>query len=492
MAKLMMTLSLLVTILFSPLLMVGASLPATNSDYVPFDNFISAQMNKHGLSGVSLAIVKNGELAYMKGYGNSGSNPVTPETQMFIGSLSKSFTGLAIAQLVEQGKIDLQAPIQTYIPWFTISNTDEAAKIKIHHLLHHTSGLSESGFSVVLPANASMEEMARSLRLARLTAPVGTKFQYFNYGYDLLAYIVEIVSGEKYADYLKAHIFDPLGMSSSTADPSAAVEISPGTTRIFGFSIPMRQKVRVHDIGSGFIVSTAEDLSRYMIAMINLANHKENGVLNPESATWFFQPDIASYGMGWFIDEGNNLIYHGGAIDNFHTEQFFYPATGSGFILLVNQGHYLDHLMSCSQLTDGVKALLEGRNPPLVSTGISTRWIGWGIGAFVLFLLITLAKSNLISWKERSQGYSRSKLFWDVAINFLIPTGILLVICLFLRANLGYRFNPITYLVMLPSVMPDVFVLVVLGTLPDYIQGIIKLIWIIRQKKMIIGNAALS
>ena len=109
---------------------------------------------------------------------------------MFIGSQSKSFTALAVAQLAEHGKLDLNAPVQTYFPWFRVADEAASSQIMINHLLHHTSGLSESGHSVILPADATTEQAVRSLAQARLTAPVGTKHQYFNIGYDVLTYII--------------------------------------------------------------------------------------------------------------------------------------------------------------------------------------------------------------------------------------------------------------------------------------------------------------
>jgi CubicO group peptidase (beta-lactamase class C family) len=145
---------------------------------------------------------------------------MTPQTQMLIGSQSKSFTALAIAQLAEQGKLDLNAPVQTYIPWFRVADETASARITVNHLLHHTSGLSDSGFGVVLPDDATPEQAVRSLAQAQLTAPVGSKHQYFNLGYTTLAYIIELVSGQSYADYVQAHILAPLGMDSSTADPA--------------------------------------------------------------------------------------------------------------------------------------------------------------------------------------------------------------------------------------------------------------------------------
>ena len=165
--------------LFAALTPASAASTLSNGiDFAAFDSTIAAQVDKHGLPGVALAVVENGEIVYAKGYGSAGDGlPMTSQTQMLIGSQSKSFTALAIAQLAEQGKLDLSAPVQTYIPWFRVTDEAASARITLNHLLHHTSGLSDSGFSVVLPPETTLEQSVRSLAQAQLTAPVGSKHQ---------------------------------------------------------------------------------------------------------------------------------------------------------------------------------------------------------------------------------------------------------------------------------------------------------------------------
>jgi len=456
----------------------AAAAPAGQIDYPALDAAIAAQMSKHGLPGVALAVVEGDEVVYLKGYGTAGrSRPMTTQTPMFIGSQSKSFTALAVVQLAAQGKIDLDAPVQTYIPWFQVDDPSASALITANHLLHHTSGLSEAGYAVLLPDDATYEQAVRSLAHARLTAPLGTRFQYFNRGYSTLAYLVEVVSGERYADYLRAHVFVPLGMAHTTADPASVTNVAQGYSRFFGFPVPVRQGVRDYEIGAGYIVSTAEDLARYAIAMKNGGA----GVLSPEFAQKLFAAGQGGYGMGWFVADGGAKIYHGGANEAFRTDVNLYGRSDRAFVLLTNEGHQADHFISASQLADSVEAVVLGKAPPPVSQGWSVRWVGWAVGAFVL-LLVILAVRNfaaLPGWRKRAQHMTPARRAWDVAISFIIPTAILLVVFSQLKAFYGYRFNLLTNLVNFRLVMPDVFVLTLVGTLPDYIQGIIKLFWVL-------------
>jgi CubicO group peptidase (beta-lactamase class C family) len=449
-------------------------LPAKDIDFALLDSVIEAQMSKHGIPGVALAVVEDGEIVYLKGYGTAGGGrPMTPQTQMFIGSQSKSFTALAVAQLDEQGKLDLNAPVQTYIPWFRVADEAASKEITINHLLHHTSGLSDSGYGVVLPIDATPEQAVRSLAEAKLTATVGTKHQYFNTGYSVLSYIIELVSGESYADYVQNHILDPLHMDTSTAAPSTADGLSQGYSRLFGFPFPMEQRVPAYGVGEGYIVSTAEDMARYAITFMD----RGGGVISPVGMRKILIPGVGSYGMGWYIVDGGAKIFHGGANETFRTDVNIYPSQGRAFVLLSNEGHQFDHFVSASQLSNSVEAVVLGRIPPPVSNGWSVRWMGWGLGILVLGLLALHTRNffSLRTWSERTRNLPKAKRVLDVAISFIIPTVILIVVFTQVKAFYGDRFNLWTNIAYLRLGLPDVFILLLVGTLPDFIQGVAKI-----------------
>ncbi len=448
--------------------------PAGDIDWTELDAIVAAQMEKHGLPGAALAVVKGDEIVYLQSYGTAGhGRPMSPQTQMFIGSQSKSFTALAIAQLAEQGKLDLDAPVQAHIPWFRVADEDASRKITINHLLHHTSGLSEAGYGVLLPPDATAEQAVRSLAQAQSTAPVGTRHQYFNLGYDVLAYLVQVVSGERYADYVQEHVFAPLGMNDTTADPSTAGDLAQGYSRLFGFAVPMRQIVRDYEIGAGYIVSTAEDLARYAIAI----NNGGAGLVSSEMMQRMLTPGEGAYGMGWMIVDRGAKVFHGGANETFRTDVNLYPKRDSAFVLLTNEGHQIDHFVSAAQLTASVEAAVLGRTAPSVSQGWSVRWIGWGMGLFILVLIIFHTRNFLAlrTWSERARNWSTPRKISDIALSFLIPTIILIVVFSQLKTFYGYRFNVVTTLAYFRLGLPDVFLLMLVGILPDYIQGVVKL-----------------
>lgn len=454
-----------------------AAVPSHSSeiDFSALDTVVAAQMAKHGLPGVALAVIENGQVVYLKGYGVDGyGRPMTPQTKMLIGSQSKSFTALAIVQLAEQGRLDLDAAVQTYIPWFRVADEAASRRITLDHLLHHTSGLSDSGFAYVLPDEATPEEAVRALARAQLTAPIGVSHQYFNMGYTVLAYVVELVSGETYADYVQEHILQPLGMVRSTADVTAARDIPLGYTRFFGFPVPVPESIPLYGAGAGYIISTAEDMARYAIAFQNGGT----GLVSPASMRRILTPGSGSYGMGWYIVDYGRKILHGGANQTFHTEVNLYPNRGRAFVLLTNMGYQVDHFVSASRLTSSVEAVVLGDSPPPVSQGWSGRWVGWGVGILVLGLVVLHTRNFLAlrGWRERARAMPAGKRILDVGLSFVIPTAILIVVFTQVKAFYGSRFNLLTNLAYLRFGLPDVFLLMLIGTLPDYIQGLLKIV----------------
>ena len=462
----------------------AGSVSRSELDTDALDAYITGQMSKHGIKGISVAVTSKTEIIYLKGYGTAGDGrPMTPQTPMYIGSQSKSFTGLAIAQLIEQGRIDPNEPVQTYISWFKVADEEASGKITVAHLLHHTSGLSEAGFTVILPDDATNEDAVRALASANLTAPIGTKFQYFNVGYDVLAVIVQNVSGMKYEDYIQQNIFDPLEMTRTYTDPVIAREngLSQGYSRFFGFTVPQKQPHRNFEVSAGYIISTAEDMAHYSMAMDNAGFYKGNQLLTVKGMDMLFAP-VQGYGMGWFVEQGH--IFHGGANETFKTYVDVYPLRDMSVVLLINQGYMLDHYISAEQIFKGVEAIVLGRIPPPVTDGWSVKYIGWALFAFVLALSIFQIR-NLLSlrdWVERARGWSTGKKIWDTAISFLIPTIILIVIFSQLKSFYGYRFNLTYQLINMSRMLTDITILMIVGSVPDYVQGFVKLFWLLSGK----------
>jgi hypothetical protein len=202
-----------------------------------------------------------------------------------------------------------------------------------------------------------------------------------------------------------------------------------------------------------------------------------------------FHP-VQGYGMGWYVEQGH--IFHGGANETFKTFVDIYPLRDMSFVLLINQGYMFDHYLSAPQIFKGVEAIVLGRMAPPVAEGWSVRQIGLGLLAIVLALSLFQIRNLLSSrsWRERRCTWSAMRVIWDVALSFLIPTLILVVVFSQVKAFLGYRFNLTYQMMIMFRSLPDVAALMIVGSVPDYAQGLVKLYWLVSEK--IRGTRTLS
>ncbi len=223
------------------------------------------------LPGLALAIVQDGQVIYQRGFGRADTSgrAVTPQTPFIIGSATKSFTALAIMQLVEAGKIDLDAPVQRYLPWFRVADLTASASITVRHLLSHTSGISRYVGRVQFASNgnATADQRVRELAAVDLTHPPGEVFQYSNSNYVVLGLLIQVVSGQSYQDYLQQHIFAPLHLGHTFTDEMEALRdgAATGYRWWFGYPFPANVPYPVDQLAAGYIYASAEDLARYLL-----------------------------------------------------------------------------------------------------------------------------------------------------------------------------------------------------------------------------------
>ncbi len=187
------------------------------SSHSAIDAYVEEQRRRLHIPGISLAIIEGDRIAHYRSFGlaRQGGEAPSPQTPFFIGSLTKSFTALAVMQLVEAGKVELDAPVQRYLPWFRVADPQASAQMTVRHLLNQTSGLPALPGEIALAdfddRPDATERQVRALASLKITRPVGSKCEYSNLNYNILGLIVEAASGESYADYVQTHIFNPAG-----------------------------------------------------------------------------------------------------------------------------------------------------------------------------------------------------------------------------------------------------------------------------------------
>lgn len=379
-------------IAFWGLLILGGMLGKTSataasgtSSINAIDSYVTAQIQRLHIPGASLGIVHNNQVVYAQGYGvaDSTGRKMTAQTPFVLSSISKSFTALAIMQLAEQGKIDLDAPVQRYIPWFQVATPGASSRITIRNLLAQTSGFSSylGGLHLATP-DESIEKFVRAISTTKLTAPVGTTFQYSNANYAVLGLVVQMVSGEPYGSYIQQHIFAPLGMRDSFTTQAEGIKhgLTEGYQTMFGAVWPVNAPYHLDIQPAGYLISSAADMTHYLLAQMNGGRFATASVLSPAGVASMHAPQVvthqdeggmgeiqAKYAMGWFVGslDGTPIISHSGDDINRHSDMLIAPGSRWGVIFLTNMGSLEGNIVGAlPQTAEGIMRLLLGHPVP--------------------------------------------------------------------------------------------------------------------------------
>ena len=343
-------------------------------------------MDAQRIPGLALGIVEGDEIVHLRGFGEADSGrPVSPETPFIIGSVAKSVTALAVMQLVEAGEVDIDAPVQNYIPWFRVADEEASAEITVRDLLNHTSGIStKTGRSYQGDGDTSddaLEKAVRELSTAELTEPVGETYQYSTINFSVLGLIVQIVGGQSYEDYIQENVFDPLAMDSSFTAETDARDLATGHNYWFSRPRASSEPFNRGLLPAGYLISSAEDMTHYVIAQLNDGEYDGASVLSPEGIAELQAPAVptpeadTSYGMGWFVGPVNGIpaVFHQGETFTFHSNVVLMPESGQGVVVLMNAENSLDLFVRgrMGTVSEGVASLLADKEPEPPPSGIA-------------------------------------------------------------------------------------------------------------------------
>lgn len=311
---------------------------------------IDARRKELGIPGLSLVIVKDDQIIYMKGLGLKDIDrklPVTPDTLFAIGSASKAFTGMAAVMSADQGLLSLEDSPKKYLPYFTLRDTDAAAKITIRDLLAHRSGLNRTDLAMVTNM-LNREELIKVAGRAKPTNKLGEKFQYQNVMYAAAGEVVAKAQHSTWDRVMADKIFKPLGMRSSNTTAAAmqkARDYSLGYD--YNASTKVTRQLPQREIPAaapaGAINSSARDMAqwvRFMLAGGTLNGKRlvsEKG-FNESITKQMNVSGTVDYGLGWFLRQwnGHKVVEHGGNIDGFNSQVALMPDQKLGFVLLTN------------------------------------------------------------------------------------------------------------------------------------------------------------
>ena len=415
----------------------------TSLDFTAIDQFITTEMKDARIPGLALGIVQNDQVVHLRGFGTAdpSDRTVTPQTPFYVASVYKSFTALAIMQLVEAGKLELDQPVQRYLPWFQVADADASASITARHLLTHTSGLPDKAAGES-NTNRSLEQMVRDLKDAPLTQPVGATFQYCNDCYDVLEFLIQTVSGQPYNEFVRQNIFIPLDMQyTAFAVPTAPPDVATGYQWWFGVPRPMRGlagRLAASESTSGHMVSSAEDLSHFLIAQLNDGRYGDQQIVSPASIAEMHNPSMSlppdqPHGLGWGHSSyhGVTAYEHGGDDPGIAAQIMIIPERKIGFVILYNANTVLWALAGRQKLVDGMASLLLDHSVP--TSGLSFSQIYLVINLIVLAIVAIYVKDFVQAWRGTVQvrrtkpdGWLTRRVILPAILDFVIAGALLI------------------------------------------------------------------
>ncbi len=376
-----------------------ATIPPSKTITETVEQYLENAVQQWRIPGLAVAIVKGDRIFYSKGFGRSDAqHQITADTPFIIGSLSKSLTATAVLQLAEAGKIDLQASVQQYLPWFHIDSVDSNS-IKIADLLHHTSGLSiqtdmEFLDLSIQSSSETLENYVRRLTKAKPKSQAGSEFNYANANYAILGLIVQQVSQMPYEKYIESHIFQPLEMHHSFTSQSQALQSLPplSTGHRFWLNQPVATTLPFdqQNLPAGYLISSAQDIAHYLIMQLNDGRYQDKILISPTSLAQLHEPAVlawgsATYAMGWVNDQVNDLSikYHGGELANFSANATLIPSQRWGIVILTNvfPGLIGDPIR---KLYVGIINILQGSNPPQLKIELCNKLLVFGLPLILL------------------------------------------------------------------------------------------------------------
>jgi CubicO group peptidase (beta-lactamase class C family) len=303
-----------------------------------------------GIPGVSLVIVKDDKVVYLKGLGYRDFErkvPVTPDTLFAIGSSTKAFTAMLVAMAADAGRLSLDDPPKKFIPYFRLQDPEADAKITLRDLLSHSSGLNRTDLAWISGV-LNREEVIRVAATAKPTAKLREKFQYQNVMYAAAGECVAHAENSTWESLIEGRIFKPLGMKASDVSVPA---MQSARDYSFGYvyeeatketrRVPTRNLPAIAPAGA--INSNARDMALWLRLMLGGGVFEGRRLVSEKGFEELVKPQMkvagnVSYGLGWFVRDwrGHKVAEHGGNIDGFNAQVALMPDQHLGFVLLTN------------------------------------------------------------------------------------------------------------------------------------------------------------
>ena len=409
-------------------------------DVAAVDRFLTTQLEAASIPGAAVAITHGNRVIHVAGFGHDSTGaPVTADTPFRIASLSKSFTALAVLQLVDEGRVSLDDRVNAHLPDFRLADP-RGASITVRQLLDQTSGMADSVARDSDRHPATLADAVAGLRNNGLAAAPGAQWNYHNPNYQVAARLVEVVSGQPFDSYLRTQVFEPTGMTSSRTvdtDDQPVPGLADGHIVAYGHAFPLPGP-HTFDGGDGGVVSTAADMANWLVVQTNGSAPDGTRIISDRSLTQMQTPSSNAtahgYALGWDTAgpaDAPTRIEHTGNLLTYTAYQAVMPDTGYGVAILLNSGSGL--MLDETGIFYGIRDIIEGTDltpsgPAYTTYSATTLDTVLAILTLGLLLLGVRGVLGARRWVSR-HGHSRTR----VVLRTIPHLAVLVAVALFPR-----------------------------------------------------------
>lgn len=384
------------------------------------DRNVAVLMREGNIPGISLVIITDGR-PVIRNYGFAdlkSRTPVESNTQFELGSCSKAFTALAVATLLQDNRLKLGDYVSDYIPWLNLRYKDTAVKVTIEQLLYHTSGIPWGTISKIPQTNApdALEKTVRQIRGQALDRLPGTKYEYATINYDVLALIIQTITGQSFESYVQDSVINKLQLAH-TAMGYCVAPAEKATGYKIGFFEPREYRAPIFrgNNAAGYVNTNAEDVSKWLLFQMGCYDTAFYALAKMTHQRDETVPlhDVYSYCMGWQVSlNGNGEISHEGLNPNYSAYLVFDPKHRSGVAVLANANSSYTTVIG-----NRIMKLLAGKktdkdydpgdsNDKVFS--IATLILGAYVLTVIAFIILVIA--GIVKRERKYAGFTRSNL----------------------------------------------------------------------------------
>ncbi len=370
--------------------------------------------------------------------------------------------------LQQQGKIDINQPITTYIPDLKLAD-ERQNELTIRRLMSHTSGLSSQNFSYQYQPDDSLESLVDIIKQASLYAEPDENWYYSNLGYDLLGLLIERVSGQSFAQFLNHSLFTPLAMKATGTPQHLPIETT-GHISFMRVSIPIESQPAEADIPSGYLLSSANDVNRFLRFQRDGLSNNGQAILSKSNLKLMHDavsiPEAYSYGWSHDTYFGMNGIGHDGDVDGYLAKAVYIPEADLSIVILSNSYNLPQSLFAIRDLTHAMIAEAMGEKH---SSNLIIKWLAILLPVLIIADLLSSVRGIVKVRKGKGQLSEKQKrhVLLQTSVKIAALFAMPWIIGLILGRGIGYQelFNmaPNLTLLLAGSVILEIIKLIVVA-----------------------------